>query len=143
MELSVTVVSMLRLRSLVHFANTTDMTWDYLEASLWSVTECDVGIICSCMPSIRLGLSRLFPRIMGSTNQSTAKETGGQTGRSTKLTTFTGLTTNEINVHTTFKVSHSKKQQRSEDERSFVQLVEIDGDAKSAKGSVNYGIERN
>ncbi|KAF2998310.1 hypothetical protein E8E13_007608 [Curvularia kusanoi] len=128
----VTVVSMLRLRSLVHFANTTDMTWDYLEASLWSVMECDVGIICTCMPSIRLGLSRMFPRIMGSTHQSTAKETAGPSGRSHGVNTFSG---NEINVQTTFRVSHAKKPQKSEDERSFVQLVEIDGDAKSARSS--------
>lgn len=124
---------MLRLRSLVHFANTTDMTWDYLEASLWSVIECQVGIICTCMPSIRLGLTRLFPKIMGSTNQSTAKDTAGPSGRSRGLHTFSGLTANEINVQTTFRVSHTKKQQISEDERGFLQLVEIDGDSKSAK----------
>lgn len=134
---SVTVVSMLRLRSLVHFANTTDMTWDYLEASLWSVIECQVGIICTCMPSIRLGLSRLFPKIMGSTNQSTAKDTVGPSGRSHGLTTFSGLTANEINVQTTFRVSHAKKPQTTDDERSFVQLVEIDGDSKSAKSSAS------
>jgi hypothetical protein len=125
---------MLRLRSLVHFANTTDMTWDYLEASLWSVIECQVGIICTCMPSIRLGLTRLFPKIMGSTNQSTAKDTGAPSGRSHGLNTFSGLTTNEINVQTTFRVSHTKKPHtNNDDERSFVQLVEIDGDSKSVK----------
>lgn len=121
----------------MHFANTTDMTWDYLEASLWSVIECQVGIICTCMPSIRLGLSRLFPKIMGSTNQSTAKETGNPSGRSHGLNTFSALTANEISVQTTFRVSHTKKAQKSEDERSFVQLVEIDGDSKSAKSSAS------
>ncbi|XPS79832.1 hypothetical protein M3J09_011803 [Ascochyta lentis] len=133
----VTVVSMLRLRSLVHFANTTDMTWDYLEASLWSVIECQVGIICTCMPSIRLGLTRLFPKIMGSTNQSTAKDTVGPSERGQGLHTFSGLTANEINVQTTFRVSHTKKPHTNEDERSFVQLVEIDGDSKSAKSSAS------
>lgn len=126
---------MLRLRSLVHFANTTDMTWDYLEASLWSVIECQVGIICTCMPAIRLGLTRLFPKILGSTNRSTAKDTAGPSGRSHGLTTLSGLTPNEINVQTTFRVSHTKKPQMNDDERSFVQLVEIDGDSRSAKSS--------
>jgi hypothetical protein len=134
---SVTVVSMLRLRSLVHFANTTNMTWDYLEASLWSVIECQVGIICSCMPSIRLGLTRLFPKIMGSTNRSTAKDTGAPSGRSHGHNTFNPLTTNEINVQTTVRVSHATKYRSNDDERSFVQLVEIDGDSKSAKSSAS------
>ncbi|KAF1924862.1 uncharacterized protein M421DRAFT_424493 [Didymella exigua CBS 183.55] len=133
----VTVVSMLRLRSLVHFANTTNMTWDYLEASLWSVIECQVAIICTCMPSIRLGLSRLFPNIMGSTNHSTAKDTGAPSRRSHALTAFSGLTGNEINVQTTFKTSHMKKGQTNDDERSFVQLVEIEGDSKSVKTSAS------
>ncbi|KAJ8115509.1 hypothetical protein OPT61_g2871 [Boeremia exigua] len=133
----VTVVSILRLRSLVHFANTTNMTWDYLEASLWSVIECQVGIICTCMPSIRLGLTRLFPKILGSTNRSTAKDTGVPSGRSRGLNTFSGLTANEINVQTTFRVSHGKKPHTTGDERSFVQLVEIDGDSKSAKSSAS------
>ncbi|KAL1648509.1 hypothetical protein SLS61_006833 [Didymella pomorum] len=133
----VTVVSMLRLRSLVHFANTTNMTWDYLEASLWSVIECQVGIICSCMPSIRLGLTRLFPKIMGSTNRSTAKDTGAPSGRSHGHNTFNPLTTNEINVQTTVRVSHATKYLSNDDERSFVQLVEIDGDSKSAKSSAS------
>lgn len=126
---------MLRLRSLVHFANTTDMTWDYLEASLWSVIECQVGIICTCMPSIRLGLTRLFPRILGSTNQSTAKNTAGPSGRGNGLDAFSGLTAHEINVQTTFRVSHTKKPHTTDDERSFVQLVEIDGDSKSTSSA--------
>jgi hypothetical protein len=113
------------------------MTWDYLETSLWSIIECDVGIICTCMPSIRLGLTRLFPKLMGSTNRSTAKGTAGPSGRSHGLNTFNGLTANEINVQTSFRVSHAKKPQSNDDERSFVQLVEIDGDAKSAKSSAS------
>ena len=82
------------------------------------------------MPSIRLGLTRLFPKIMGSTNQSTAKNTAGPSGRSHGLDTFGGLTANEINVQTTFRVSHATKPLSNDDERSFVQLIEIDGDSK-------------
>ncbi|KAG9188993.1 hypothetical protein G6011_05861 [Alternaria panax] len=69
----VTVVSILRLRSLVSFARTKNLTWDYLEAALWSIIEVNVGIICACMPSIRLGLVQLFPTLLGSTNQSVSK----------------------------------------------------------------------
>ncbi|KAL6703556.1 hypothetical protein ACN47E_009581 [Coniothyrium glycines] len=136
----VTVVSIIRLRSLVHFANTTDMTWDYLEASLWSVLECQVGIICACMPAMRLGLTRLFPKLLGSSAQAYSRDAYGTTSRSkrSQANTFNGLTSNagEISVQTTFKVSHARKAQPQDDERSFVQLVEIDADTKSA-GSVH------
>lgn len=109
------------------------MTWDYLEASLWSVIECQVGIICACMPAIRLGLTRLFPKLLGSTHQSTSKNAyagGAQSGRS-QGHTLTTLNANEINVQTSFRVSHARKPQTNDDQRSFVQLVEIDADSKS------------
>ncbi|EOO03146.1 putative cfem domain-containing protein [Phaeoacremonium minimum UCRPA7] len=59
----VTVVSILRLQSLVHFANSLNPTWDNFDVSLWSATELNVGIICACMPSLRLMLVRLFPTL--------------------------------------------------------------------------------
>jgi hypothetical protein len=141
---SVTVVSILRLRSLVHFANTTNMTCkppsftdsfvliltfigDYLEASLWSIIECQVGIICACMPSIRLGLARLFPKILGSTRGSGSKQYEVKSGGHDE----SGLNANSIAVHTSFRISHARKPQTN-DEGSFVQLVEIDRDTKSA-----------
>jgi hypothetical protein len=111
------------------------MTWDYLETSLWSIIECQVGIVCVCMPSIRLGLTRLFPKMLGSTAQTTSKQAygGGGPGRS-EGNTLSVLSANAINVQTTFRVSHARKPQIHDDERSFVQLVEIDGDAKSGLG---------
>ncbi len=48
------------------FANSTNPTWDDWDVSNWSTIELNVGIICACMPALRLLLVRLFPRIMGS-----------------------------------------------------------------------------
>jgi hypothetical protein len=112
------------------------MTWDYLEASLWSMIEWEVGIICVCMPSIRLGLARLFPKVWGGSSAQESKPTYDGTGHGgrNQSGTLSGLN-NAINVQTTFRVSHARKPQTNEDERSFVQLVEIDGDAQSAAGS--------
>ncbi|KAH6718782.1 hypothetical protein BKA61DRAFT_542829 [Leptodontidium sp. MPI-SDFR-AT-0119] len=66
----VTIVSILRLRSLVKFANTINPTWDYFEAGTWSIIELDVGIICACMPSFRILLIKIFPRL-GSAHEPT------------------------------------------------------------------------
>jgi len=63
----VTIVSIVRLQSLVKFSNSINPTWDYIAIGYWSTIEINVGIICACMPSIRLLLLRFFPRFMGTT----------------------------------------------------------------------------
>ncbi|CRK09486.1 hypothetical protein BN1708_002171 [Verticillium longisporum] len=68
----VTVVSILRLQTLVAFAKTRNPTWDQFGILTWSTIEINVGIICACMPALRLILVRFFPRILGSTCQGTS-----------------------------------------------------------------------
>ncbi|KAJ9137088.1 CFEM domain-containing protein [Pleurostoma richardsiae] len=63
----VTVVSILRLKSLVSFANTQNPSWDYWNVTNWSVVEINVGIICTCMPALRLIIVRVFPALGSST----------------------------------------------------------------------------
>ncbi|KAJ5415564.1 hypothetical protein N7465_004259 [Penicillium sp. CMV-2018d] len=63
----VTLVSILRLNSLIHFASTTNLTWDYVSVGYWSTIECDVGVICACLPAIRSLLRRVSPRFFGDT----------------------------------------------------------------------------
>ncbi|KAG0647987.1 hypothetical protein D0Z07_5878 [Hyphodiscus hymeniophilus] len=90
----VTVVSILRLQSLLRFSNSTNLTWDNLAVTQWSTVEINgklvrfvsskptlvklcqtttnhssqsVGIICACMPSMRVLLVRLFPKYLTST----------------------------------------------------------------------------
>ncbi|UNI21695.1 hypothetical protein JDV02_007663 [Purpureocillium takamizusanense] len=59
----VTVVSILRLQSLVFFANSTNPTYDQWSPVNWSTVEVNVGMICTCLPSLRLILVRIFPRL--------------------------------------------------------------------------------
>lgn len=85
------------------------------------------------MPSLRLGLSRLFPKLLGSSLQESTNDAYGAAGPSGRShgNTLNNLNANKINVQTTFKVSHARKPQPNDDERSFVQLVEIDTDSKT------------
>lgn len=69
-----TVVSILRLQSLVQFANSMNPTWDNLAVTLWSTVEINVGIICVCMPSLRVLLVRIFPKFLGTTRNTSANE---------------------------------------------------------------------
>ncbi|PMD42414.1 hypothetical protein L207DRAFT_632186 [Hyaloscypha variabilis F] len=69
----ITIVSILRLQSLVHFANSSNPTWDNLNVSQWSTIEINVGIIYAYMPSLRVLLVRLFPKLLGTSQYSKSK----------------------------------------------------------------------
>ncbi|KAG7284915.1 hypothetical protein NEMBOFW57_009530 [Staphylotrichum longicolle] len=59
----VTVMSIVRLQALVEFAKSNNPTWDNFPVSLWSTIEINVGIMCTCMPTLRLMLVRVFPAL--------------------------------------------------------------------------------
>ncbi|KAH6704158.1 hypothetical protein BKA61DRAFT_560083 [Leptodontidium sp. MPI-SDFR-AT-0119] len=61
----VTIVSALRLTSLVKFANTHNITWDYVPVGYWSSIEVHVSVICVCL----LTLPSLFRRKAPATRQ--------------------------------------------------------------------------
>jgi hypothetical protein len=86
----VTVVSILRLQSLLTFAASANSTWEFFDVSLWSSIEICVGIMCACLPTIRMLLVKLFPVLTGSSygsrtgyyNQTSGARSGlGASGR--------------------------------------------------------------
>ncbi|EXJ84621.1 hypothetical protein A1O3_05291 [Capronia epimyces CBS 606.96] len=66
--LFITVVSVVRLTSLVRFANSQNATYDNVPTAYWSVLEAFVSIICCCLPAIRSLLRRVFPTCFGSSS---------------------------------------------------------------------------
>ncbi|KAI0018777.1 CFEM domain-containing protein [Xylariomycetidae sp. FL0641] len=79
----VTIVSVIRLRSLIVFANTQNPTWDYADAAWWSTVEIHVGIVCACLPSLRALLVNYFGvRALGS-SKGNSQGTTGSGGKST------------------------------------------------------------
>lgn len=62
-----TVVSILRLQSLLFFYSSENATWDLWQTAWWSTIEVNVGLICACLPTIRLILVRMWPRVFAST----------------------------------------------------------------------------
>lgn len=94
----VTVVSILRLQSLLKFTNSTNPTWDNLAVTQWSTVEINgktplcssifidsnkfiVGIICVCMPNMRILLVGIFPKIFGTGNNSLNKYYNNENAR--------------------------------------------------------------
>ncbi|KNG47650.1 cfem domain-containing protein [Stemphylium lycopersici] len=43
----------LRLKYMIQFAQTDNVTWDYLPIGYWSAVEAHVGVVIACLPAIR------------------------------------------------------------------------------------------
>jgi hypothetical protein len=109
--------SVMRLYSLVHFANSKNITWDYVEAGYWSLIEVDVSIICGCMPAHRMLIARLIPKIKLTFHSSK--------GNSMASAAFTGVS-KPTNAQTTDKAARVSIKPQTKDDREFVPLVNID-----------------
>ncbi|KXJ88215.1 hypothetical protein Micbo1qcDRAFT_19083 [Microdochium bolleyi] len=104
--LFVTIVSILRLQYIVTFATTRNPTQDFVPVGIWSVVEVSVGIICACLPALRSLLSRVLPRVFGTT-VNTAKSSQ--------------FTQSHIRVKSEFTVQ--SQQSRRPDEDSSIELI--------------------
>jgi hypothetical protein len=90
--LFVTTCSMVRLKFLSHIDETTNPTWDYTKISLWSGIECEVGVICACMPTIMGPLLYFFREHFG-TKLSTLSKSGASrfTGNASRIENEEGV----------------------------------------------------
>ncbi|RDW93166.1 uncharacterized protein DSM5745_00488 [Aspergillus mulundensis] len=62
----VCITSICRLISLKKISDSSDPTYDNVGAATWSAVECNVGIICACLPTLRPLISRMIPRLLSS-----------------------------------------------------------------------------
>lgn len=139
---SVTIVSILRLQSLLSFANSRNPTWDNWSVSNWSIVEINVGIICACMPTARLALMKAFKVFRETTNrtgyygyQNQASKSGGGT-RSRVVATPSSANasssppTGGITYQKSFTVQYS-----DHDEASLVQMRDLDASGRDERES--------
>ncbi|KAL3495295.1 hypothetical protein BJX62DRAFT_196525, partial [Aspergillus germanicus] len=64
----VVITSILRLSSLRTVAKSNDTSWSNVAAAYWTAAECNVAIICACLPFLRPLVSRIFPRFLSTGN---------------------------------------------------------------------------
>lgn len=57
------ITSCIRLRYIIRFATSSNPTWDYVDAVIWSGTEISVSMIVVSLPAIRLLISRVMPGV--------------------------------------------------------------------------------
>ncbi|GKT51467.1 satratoxin biosynthesis SC1 cluster protein 4 [Colletotrichum spaethianum] len=115
----------LGILSLIVFANSQNITWDYTEAALWSTIELHVGIICACLPSLRALFMALGVRVLGSTkgHANGPRSTGTKSG------------TNKSGLGSTTEKT-AKSAPRQGDESDFIPLVDVDHGKSSFSESV-------
>jgi hypothetical protein len=62
----IVITSCIRLRSIVHFARSSNPTWDYTDALIWTGLEAAVSIIVVSLPAIRVLVKRISPKLVAS-----------------------------------------------------------------------------
>lgn len=56
------IISILRLQSLLVFLHNSDISWHNPLAAIWSSLEVNIGITCSCLPTLKALVTTWFPR---------------------------------------------------------------------------------
>ena len=119
---STCIISILRLQSLYVVSVSPDLTWDNPLAAIWSSTETNIGIICSCLPTLKGCVQRFFPRFFP--NASSARNISGRetraTGRSQPEWHNTGTSGTAVELEDENKrISKTHTQRISESEESI------------------------
>ena len=63
--LVVTIISALRLQTLVAFFDSKNPTYNFFRPALWSALEIFIGIICACLPAAKVFFFRVAPKWVG------------------------------------------------------------------------------
>ncbi|KAG2420169.1 hypothetical protein HFD88_004969 [Aspergillus terreus] len=82
MGILVVITSILRLKSLKEVASATDTSWSNVGAAYWTAAECNVAIICACLPFLRPLVSCLFPKFLSTNSYKNYTRNPTTTGRS-------------------------------------------------------------
>ncbi|TEY83161.1 hypothetical protein BOTCAL_0025g00200 [Botryotinia calthae] len=96
--------ALMRLMTALFFIGSPDPTWDYATGSIWSVIEPAIGIVCACLPTIRVVLLAIIPascRSVFSLNLCPSKTatSGRETGDWPRIATY-----NEIQIDSQIKI---------------------------------------
>ncbi|KAL4971890.1 hypothetical protein BDW66DRAFT_163319 [Aspergillus desertorum] len=66
----ITVISIVRFSGLLKYSTSSNITYNNVMVATYSVIECNISIMCCCMPAILSTLRRAFPAVFDSQNRS-------------------------------------------------------------------------
>lgn len=125
----VTVVSMLRLKYMIQFANSHNVTWDYTPIGYWSTLEVHVGIILACLPAIRSLQRRIF-RTSGSPNSHYAGPSGGYGSNSKGGSPFPSIARSKRRhvdlLAAASQASMMRSRTHSKSDKEFIELEDLE-----------------
>ncbi|KAF2186281.1 hypothetical protein K469DRAFT_631075 [Zopfia rhizophila CBS 207.26] len=145
----VTVISMFRLKWMIQFANTENVTWDYTPIGYWSTLEVHIGILIACLPALRSLQTRLFPSTKNS--PSYYHSFSYTSKRRPPFPSIAKFRRDQSNL--TANASHAsmlKSRDKTKDDKNFIQLDEYEvrvgdmekGTERLGRGVHNTDIER-
>ncbi|PIG81437.1 integral membrane protein [Aspergillus arachidicola] len=116
MGLVLTIVAILRVVVFWYNRWNKNPTVELQPINVWSVIECQVAVVCACLPAARAVLVRFFPGMMGGS-------TGASDARKATRPSAPG-TSGKISQTTTYTVEYSRRAQERAS-NSAVNLVEL------------------
>ncbi|KAK4150446.1 hypothetical protein C8A00DRAFT_36944 [Chaetomidium leptoderma] len=131
--LVITIISIIRFSGLVTYSASSNPTFNNVNVATYSVIECNVSIMCCCMPTILSFLRHVLPTIFGSTNRSRDYKAGsyqigggGGGGRSP-------FPSNAIQKSVTHTVSYLP----SADDSDVVELMDVEKNKQGGDDQYN------
>lgn len=115
------MASIIRLRTLVLFANSTNITYDYMDAAYWSTIELYAGIITASLPAVY----KLFSSLGLSPKWSTVKSKMSGGGSSGKTPGSSGLASSGTTSKTDRLKPRQLSMKRGED-AEFIRLTDVE-----------------
>ncbi|PSR80260.1 hypothetical protein BD289DRAFT_441093 [Coniella lustricola] len=104
----ITIFSIIRLKALVRYVNSPNVTFDNFGVFVWSTLEVNIGMICACMPVMRQMLAWLLPSVFDGSKQHSRQyyfRLSKQRGRGTNMVLHSALDADEARGNFRTKVS--------------------------------------
>jgi hypothetical protein len=129
---SVCITSIIRLYTLKSFGLTADPTWDNIPVTLWTTLETTTAVVCTCLPSIRAGLLRVFPTVFGTTTHPStsaaiiSKNTGGFNRTSTQFSVSKSWPAKKLPSIASISIREEEEAQSTHSHKTSGQVFELE-----------------
>lgn len=115
------MASIIRLRTLVLFANSTNITYDYMDAAYWSTIELYAGIICASLPAVY----KLFSALGLSPTWSTVRNKMSGGGSSGNTPGNSGMASSGTTSKTD-RLKPRKISMKRDEDAEFIRLADVE-----------------
>jgi len=126
------IAAFVKIPSLVNYGNTGDWLWDSRNITIWTIVECNIGIVAANLPTLR----PLFKSILGTTIQS--RDNSAVALRKDKPTILDEASSGRAFNDTSYELGHTKFDGT---QASSTRIYGNNGGAHSSEDSVFGGAE--